>query len=323
MPVVPLPRFQHPGAASKEIILDQPSPIGTLAALRNRMSKRLIAATAVLLGLFNATPAPASFLNVSTRVDIPQPALGEDVTSVIGGFIIGGNVGRKLVIRALGPSLAQFGLVPLADPVLQLYDSTGAVIATNDNWMDSQEQEILDSGLAPNNPLESAILMVLPPGAYTAIVQGNSPGSNNVPGSGTGLVEVYDISLTIGTGLDNISTRGAVQSATDPMIVGFVVGNGDEDSVLIRGLGPSLKDLGLAGLSDPRLDLFDTEGNLLASNDNWQDTQSAEIEATGLAPTELREPAILITLPRGSYTAVLSPAGTVTHGVALAEVYRL
>jgi len=287
------------------------------------MRKSPIAAIAILLGFLNAIPAPASFLNVSTRVDIPQPALGEDVTSVIGGFIIGGDVGRKLVIRALGPSLAQFGLVPLADPILQLYDASGTIIATNDNWMDSQEQEILDAGLAPNNPLESAILMVLPPGAYTAIVQGHSAGMDIVPGSGTALVEIYDISLTIGTGLDNISTRGAVQSTSDPMIVGFVIGNSDEESVVVRGLGPSLKDLGLAGLSDPRLDLFDAEGNLLASDDNWQDTQSAEIEATGLAPTEPREPAILITLPRGSYTAVLSPAGTVTHGVALAEVYRL
>ena len=287
------------------------------------MRKRRIVVIAILFGFLNVTPVPASFLNVSTRVDIPQPALGQGVTSVIGGFIVGGDVGRKLLIRALGPSLAQFGLVPLADPVLNLYDASGTIIATNDNWMDSQEQEILDTGLAPNVPLESAILMVLPPGAYTAIVQGNSGRADIVPGSGTTLVEIYDISLTIGTGLDNISTRGAVQSVTDPMIVGFVIGNGDEDTVVIRGLGPSLKDLGLAGLSDPRLDLFDAEGNLLAGNDNWQDTQSAEIEATGLAPTELREPAIRITLPRGSYTAVLSPAGTVAHGVALAEIYRL
>ncbi len=100
------------------------------------------------------------------------------------------------------------------------------------------------------------------------------------------LVEVYDISLTVAVGLDNISTRGAVQRIADPMIAGLVIANGAEDTLLVRGLGPSLDDLGLAGLSDPRLDLFDGDGNLLASNDNWQDSQSADIDATGLAPSD-------------------------------------
>jgi hypothetical protein len=276
----------------------------------------------VLLAAFYPTPAPALLLNLSTRVEIPAPGLAQDVTTVIGGFIIGGNNGRKMVIRALGPSLADFGLVPLADPTLQLYDETGAIIATNDNWMDTQEQDILDTGLAPADPLESAILITLPPGSYTAIVQGsniNGPAST----SGTALVEIYDVSLTVAVGLDNISTRGAVQRTADPMIAGFVIGNGDEDTVLLRAIGPSLNSFGLAGLSDPRLDLFDADGNVLASNDNWQDTQAADISATGLAPTNPLEAAILVTLPRGVYTAVLSPVEGVSHGIALAELYKL
>jgi hypothetical protein len=275
----------------------------------------------VLLVTLSPTPAPASLLNLSTRVEIPPPALGEDVTSLIGGFIIGGSSGRKILIRALGPSLADFGLIPLADPTLELHDATGAIIATNDNWMDTQEADILDTGLAPTDALESAILMVLPTGSYTAIVQGNNLGPGAT--SGTALVEVYDISLSVAEGLDNISTRGAVQHIADPMIAGLVIANGDEDTVLARGLGPSLDEFGLAGLSDPRLDLFDAEGNLLASNDNWQDSQSADIEATGLAPSESVEAAILITLPRGAYTAVLSPVDGVAHGIALAEIYKL
>jgi len=283
--------------------------------------RKTIVFIVILLATLSPTPVPALLLNLSTRLEIPPPALGEDVTSLIGGFIIGGNSGRKIFMRALGPSLANFGLIPLADPTLELHDATGAIIASNDNWMDTQEADILDTGLAPTNALESAILMVLPPGAYTATVQGNNLGPGAT--SGTALVEVYDISLTVAVGLDNISTRGAVQRIADPMIAGLVIANGDEETVLVRGLGPSLDDFGLAGLSDPRLDLFDADGNLLASNDNWQDSQSADIEATGLAPSDALEAAILITLSRGAYTAVLSPVEGVAHGIALAEIYKL
>ena len=120
-------------------------------------------------------------------------------------------------------------------------------------------------------------------------------------------------------GLDNISTRGAVQRIADPMIAGLVIANGDEETVLVRGLGPSLDDFGLAGLSDPRLDLFDADGNLLASNDNWQDSQSADIEPpVSRHPTPSKRR--LITLSRGAYTAVLSPVEGVAHGIALAEI---
>ena len=283
--------------------------------------RKTIVFIVILLATLSPSPVPALLLNLSTRLEIPPPALGEDVTSLIGGFIVGGNSGRKILMRALGPSLANFGLIPLADPTLELHDATGAIIASNDNWMDTQEADILDTGLAPTNALESAILMVLPPGAYTATVQGNNLGPGAT--SGTALVEVYDISLTVAVGLDNISTRGAVQRIADPMIAGLVIANGDEETVLVRGLGPSLDDFGLAGLSDPRLDLFDADGNLLASNDNWQDSQSADIEATGLAPSDAFEAAILITLSRGAYTAVLSPVEGVAHGIALAEIYKL
>ena len=283
--------------------------------------RKTIVFIVILLATLSPSPVPALLLNLSTRLEIPPPALGEDVTSLIGGFIVGGNSGRKILMRALGPSLANFGLIPLADPTLELRDATGAIIASNDNWMDTQEADILDTGLAPTNALESAILMVLPPGAYTATVQGNNLGPGAT--SGTALVEVYDISLTVAVGLDNISTRGAVQRIADPMITGLVIANGDEETVLVRGLGPSLDDFGLAGLSDPRLDLFDADGNLLASNDNWQDSQSADIEATGLAPSDALEAAILITLSRGAYTAVLSPVEGVAHGIALAEIYKL
>jgi hypothetical protein len=287
--------------------------------------RKLITLLVILLATLNPTPAPAdSLLNLSTRVEIPAPFLGENVTSVIGGFIIGGNISRKVLIRAIGPSLANFGLVPLADPTLELYDAAGLIVASNDNWMDTQEQEIIDTGLEPSNALESAILITLAPGTYTAIIQGNdlNPGIP-VPTNGTALFEIYDVSVTVAEGLDNISTRGAVQGAADPMIAGFIVAESGNLTVVIRAVGPSLQDFGLAGLSDPRLDLFDSEGNIVASNDNWQDSQSAEIEATGLAPSDPLEAAILINLSRGAYTAVLSPTESQAHGTALAELYKV
>ncbi len=287
------------------------------------MRKPTLFLALLLAATLAPTPAPALLLNLSTRLEIPQPALGQDVTSVIGGFIIGGNVGRKIVIRALGPSLAVFGLTPLPNPTLELHDATGAIIASNDNWMDTQEGEITESGLAPGNELESTILIVLPPGSYTAVVRGIPDAGLPATATGTALVEIYDISLTLGKGIDNMSTRGPVQRTADPMITGFIIATGPEDTLVLRALGPSLVAAGLFGLEDPRLELFDGDGNLLASNDNWQESQAAEIEATGLAPADPLEAAILITLPRGAYTAILSPVDGVAHGVALAELYKL
>lgn len=288
------------------------------------MRKQLVAFI-VLLATLAPAPAPAALLlNLSTRVEIPPPFLGEDVTSLIGGFIIGGTKSRKVLLRALGPSLAGFGLVPLADPTLELYDANGLTIATNDNWGDTQQTEIEETALQPNDELESAIVMTLSPGTYTAILRGkNSVPGDPVPTSGTALVELYDVDPIIAEALENISTRGAVQGTANPMIAGFIVGNGDDVTVVLRALGPSLENFGLSGLSDPRLDLFDAEGNLLASNNNWQESQSSEIAATGLAPTDALEAAILVNLPRGAYTAVLSPVDGQDHGTALAELYKL
>jgi hypothetical protein len=209
------------------------------------MMRNKVIAFVLLLAALLPWPAPAALiLNLSTRVEIPPPFLGPDVTSVIGGFIIGGTKSRKVLIRAIGPSLADFGLVPLADPTLTLYDASGSVIATKDNWMDTQETDIRDTGLQPNDPLESGIVMTLTPGTYTAVVQGQDPVPGDPkPTSGTALVEVYDLSPIIAAALQNLSTRGAVQGTENPMIVGFILGNGDDV--------PSLIPFGLSGLTNP------------------------------------------------------------------------
>ena len=245
-------------------------------------------------------PSASPLANISTRLNV---LTGDSV--LIGGFIISGPDNKKVVLRAIGPNLSNppFNLSGvLADPTIDLHDGTGAIIASNDNWKDSQQADITATGLAPTNDLESAILQTLAPGAYTAIVRGKNGGT------GVGLVEVYDGDPSANAKLTNISTRGAVGTGDNVMIGGFVVGAGASATVVVRAIGPSLSNppFNLTGvLQDPTLSLFDAHGTMIASNDNWKDTQQAELQATSLAPTDDRESAILATLPPGSFTVIV------------------
>ena len=242
---------------------------------------------------------------------------GENV--MIGGFIVTGNDPKKVILRAIGPSLAGFGILdPLADPVLELHGSDGSLITTNDNWKDTQQSEIEATGLQPQNDLEAAIVRTLDPGSYTAIVSGNGGTT------GVGLVEVYDLDQAVDSILANISTRGFVQTGDNVMIGGFILGGGDDGAeVLIRAIGPSLTQFGVTGaLADPTLELHNANGDLAGSNDNWKSLQQAEIEATGLAPQDDAESALVAELAPGSYTAIVAGRdGSV--GVGLVEVYAL
>lgn len=252
--------------------------------------------------------------NISTRLNI---LIGENV--LIGGFIITGDEPKRVIVRAIGPALGKVGLDgALEDPVLELHEADGTVV-TNDNWKESQQTEIEETGLQPSEDLESAIVATVPPGAYTAVVSGKDGGT------GIGLVEVYDLDEFIGAILANISTRGFIDQGDDVMIGGFIAGptgSGTID-VIIRAIGPSLGGFGIADpLLDPSLELHDANGDLIASNDNWKETQQTEIEATGLAPTNDAESAMLQTLPTGAYTAIVRGVGDTT-GVGLVEVYNL
>jgi hypothetical protein len=242
-----------------------------------------------------------------------------DNNVLIGGFIITGNTSKKVIVRGIGPSLQSHGIVNyLADPTLELHDKNG-LIASNDNWRTNQETEIQSSGLAPANDLESAIVVTLAPGGYTAILRGNNRAT------GIGLVEVY-VDLASDSKLANISARGFVQTGDDVMIAGFVFGNGTaSEKVIIRAIGPSLTGMGIADvLADPTLALHDGNGTLLISDDNWKDdaSQAAQIIAAGLAPSNDFESAIATTLPPGAYTAIVAGKNGGT-GVALAEVFHL
>ena len=263
--------------------------------------------------LFSGTDA---LQNISARAHVFS---GERV--LIGGFIINGAQNKTVLIRGIGPSLASLGIgMPLADPVLELHDYTGALIAFNDNWQDSQRTQIIDSGLAPPNNLESAIVTTLAPGAYTAIVQGKAMTT------GIALVEIYDIDQNANAEITNLSARGFVGTGNDVMIGGGVVISGDSGSaarVLVRAIGPSLGTMGVVGpLLDPTLSLRDGNGNVIATNDNWKDSQESEITETGLAPSDDRESAIIALLTPGSYTAIVA-GKQATTGVGLVEFYNL
>jgi hypothetical protein len=239
----------------------------------------------------------------------------------IGGFIITGTTPKHVLIRAIGPSLTGSG-VPnaLADPVLELHGPGAFVTVTNDNWRDDPVQEalIIASGIPPGNDLESAIDATLSPAAYTAIVSGK----NNT--SGVGLVEVYDLSQAVPAKLANISTRALVSTGDDVVIAGFILGNhSGADRIVVRGIGPSLTAAGVPdALANPILELRDSNGLLIFSNNDWQDnpTQAAELIAAGLAPTNILESAIAATLPPGLYTALLAGQNNGT-GIGLVEVY--
>lgn len=253
--------------------------------------------------------------NISTR-----GLVGLDEAALIGGFIVSGSDSETVVLRALGPSLGNSGLAnPLIDPVLNLYDASGQIIATNDDWQsDAGAAEIEANGLAPSDPAEAATVQTLAPGAYTFVVTGKG----SIPG--IGLVETYDLSPLADARLANLSTRGSVGSGDELLISGFIIGDVNSNTIVLRALGPSLAAFGInAPLADPVLTVYDSNGVSIANNDNWEDDLSApQIEQNQLAPTDAAEAATILHLPAGAYTTTVSGANGET-GVGLVEMFDL
>jgi hypothetical protein len=255
----------------------------------------------------------AVLANISTRLPV-----GTDPNALFAGFIVTGNVNKKVIIRAIGPSLKVNG-APLAgrlqDPILELHDSS-VTLETNDNWGDSpNKQAIIDSTVAPSDSLESAIVRSLPPGTYTAIERG----VNNA--TGIGVVEMYDLDTAANARLVNISTRGFVQTGNDVLFAGMAVVGPGSQKVIVRALGPSINVPGK--MADPTMELHDGNGGLLETNDNWVDSPNKQqiIDSTVAPPNNL-ESAIIRTLTAGSYTAIVRGVSNGT-GIAVVEVYAL
>ncbi len=299
----------------------------TVVSLVGETATRAIGATTAA-----APPAPIRLTNISTRAIVET---GDNV--VIGGFIVQGSGPKRVIIRALGPELTEHGVAgALHNPTLELHNGAGELIASNDNWVrtiiggiitQSQVRDIMDSGYAPTNGLESAIIADLQPGNYTAIVRGVNDTT------GVGLVEVYDFNpgTVSPSRLRNISSRSVVLTGDDVMIGGFIVQGGTK-RVIVRAIGPELTQYGVQNvLPDPTLELHNGRGAVIAYNDDWQTTviggvitgdQVADIQASGHAPTESSESAIIAELPPGRYTAIVRGKNIIV-GVALVEVYDL
>jgi uncharacterized delta-60 repeat protein len=268
-------------------------------------------------------PAGSTIGNVSTRLPV-----GTDDNVLIEGFIVQGPAGssKKMMVRAIGPSLAGFGIGDaLANPTLEIHDASNAIVAKNDDWKitqlgglitGDQSAEIAASQLAPGNDLESAVIANLAPGSYTAVVRGVG---NTI---GTGVVDAYDLSPASPARLANIATRGLIQPGDKLMIAGFIVQNGPV-RVVVRAIGPSLFAFGITNaLTDTTLQLRDQNGAIVLENDDWKTTQRQELEYTGLQPTHDLEAALVTTIPPGQYTAQVRGKGEAT-GIGVVQVYFL
>jgi hypothetical protein len=235
---------------------------------------------------------------------------------IVTEFIAYGRGRETFALRALGPSLPIVP-EPLQDPTLRLLNARGAKLDYNDNWMDSPDKdELIALGLAPADDLESAVIDTLERGIYTSVVQGTQHGE------GTAVSEVFDL-LDGDLQLSAVGARGFVGAGDDELISGVIISSGALP-VLIRALGPSLADAGLPDvLQNPTLELRDSNGVLIYSNDDWREGgQEAEIIATGLPPANDLEAAAITFLSGGNYTAIVDGAGGTT-GLGFLQMYSL
>ena len=261
------------------------------------------------------TPANVQLLNISGRARVDT---GDNIS--IAGFIISGERSKRIVVRGIGPSMTSGGapvLGRLQDPIIELRDNGGRLIRSNNDWRSDQPQEIQTTGLAPSDDRESAIVLTLPPDTYTVILRG----TNN--STGIGLIEVYDVSPNTDSELGNLSVRANVLTNDNVLIDGLILRGGVPKRVLFRAIGPELNGVVAGALQDPTMELHGENGALLMSNDDWRNApNAADILATGLAPKDERESAILVTLPPANYTAIVRGKNNAT-GVALNEAYKL
>lgn len=304
--------LDHPDDHGQSVVAIMNSTVSTI----DRLQADDIEGAVSLYGAPLNPPPPtgqSQVLQISSRGHVET---GDNV--MIGGFIIQNSTTKKVIVRAIGPSLGALGVSgALADPVLELHDGAGALLQTNDNWRDTQEQEIIATGLNPTDDKESAIVSDLPSGNYTAILRG----SNN--SSGVALVEIYDLDPDNGT-IANISTRARVETGDDVLIGGFIVQAPQSEPIVVRAIGPSLGAYGVSGtLTNPMLDLYNANGVRMVSNDNYPNAVNVTLIGNyQLYPSVTLESAVYFEAAPGNYTAIVSGVGG-TSGVALVEVYGL
>lgn len=275
-----------------------------------------------------AVTAATRLSNISSRA-----LVGTGANIEIAGFVITGPPGttEQVLIRGAGPSLAQYGVTGfLPQPVLTLFNSAGTQLATNAGWNTASNASSIAAAFTSSGAFafsldsaDSAILTSLPPGSYTAQISG----LNGI--TGVALAEVYEVKSG-DPELINISTRAFVSSGTSVEIGGFVVTGSQNAKVLIRAVGPTLSQFGVSGvLAQPSLSVVNSLGATVASNTGWSTNSNAAAIATEMSevgafslPSGSADSVLLLTLPPGAYTAVVSGIAN-TSGVALVEVYEV
>ena len=255
--------------------------------------------------------------NISSRA-----LVGTGDNATIAGFIVTGNAPKPVVIRAIGPSLESNGQ-PVAgrleDPTLELYNSNGERIRTNDNYNDSPGLPIIQrENLEPSDDREAAMAPVLLPGVYTAVMRG----ANNT--TGIGLIEVYDVDMRNGAKLANLSTRAFVGTNDNVLIGGMLLRGNRPHQVVFRAIGPSLQERGVENaLQDTTLEVVDANGVTVSLNDDWRNGPNVlDLEQSGLQPSDDREAAVLLGLVTGDYTVIVRGKEGTT-GIGLVEAYQL
>lgn len=301
------------GAAAFDVICTQPVNAATVTAT----ATNTYGDTSEFSAPIAISSAPPQILNLSGRGYV---GTADDEELLIGGLTVTGTSRKDVLLRAVGQSSSGEPERALIDPTLEVYDDAGKRIASNDNWQDTQPSEIRNTGLAPTNETDAAILLSLEHDRqYTAIVRGKHDDT------GIGVLEAYDVGQNSSATLANISTRGFVNGGDEILIAGVITAAPARSAeVVVRAIAPSLHRAGLENtLADPTLELRNADGELILINDNWKDNaeQAARVAAAGLAPQDDHESAVAIGLPPGPSTAIVRGKGD-ERGVALVEVYR-
>ena len=324
--------FRLAQSASYTIGAVEPGDAGNYYGVAGNLAGFVVSSGATLTVNPVSVSASSRLANISTR-----GVVGTGDGILITGFVIAGTTNKTVIIRAAGPALAGYG-VPgaLLDPSLEIVrQSTGATVATNDNWETGNNVAALNAQFQrlgafafTSGSKDAAVIATLPPGVYSAKLSG-------VGGTtGVALVEAYDADLDAPTALTrkllNISTRGQVGTADNVLIAGLVVDGPAPRRFLVRAVGPTLATYGVTGaLDDPILQILDANNTVIRENDDWDTPGSGQqaltdaANAVGASPLQVRrDSCLIITLQPGKYSAKVSGFGGTT-GVALVEVYEL
>lgn len=293
--------------------------------------------TDLFQGLALGTERTDRLINLSTRAYVDAATGGALVT----GFVIDGPNPKHVLLRAIGPTLAEFGVTgALADPQVTIFDATGTIVAEVDDWGGTTDlvaaHSLVGAFPLPLDSTDASHLLTLQPGPYTMRV-------SNQSSAGIALAEIYDAAENPNSEyqrLVNISSRGQVIGADGVLVAGFIVTGNSPKRVLVRGVGPGLTAYGVTGvLTDPRIHLYNGDEQVVARNDNWATADpvftgqriaaATEIETTNAIvgafslDASSTDSAIVITLSPGAYTVHLDSATLGQTGNALIEIYEI